>query len=157
MHRCSPSKTVSRFGSSQRSGMMSHAWLQPDKHKGQHTPQKDKSSLSSTQQSPPNAVSLLSHDNMQQTAADVQRGEEQQAHGMLRSSLSGTQPSGSTATAEATASELKEQACCMPSLQQCQAGGPEDYLDIPRRVSCENMGSAYRSKHFVVSLFCSLF
>ena len=121
MHRCSPSKTVSRFGSSQRSGMMPHAWLHPDKHKGQHTPQKSKSSLSLIQQSPHNAASPSSHDSMQQTATDIQHEEKQQAHAKSTASLSGTQHLGSTAPPEAAASALKQQQYCMTGLQHCEA------------------------------------
>ena len=94
---------------------------------------------------------------MQQTATDVQHGEEQQAHAKSTASLSGTQHLGSTATPEAAASALKQQECCMTGLQHCEAAAPEDYLDIPRRVSWEKMSSSSRSKHFMVSLSSSLF
>lgn len=46
------------------------------------------------------------------------------------------------------AAEMDHKAGALPS----DAAEPVDYLDIPRRVSCERAGSRHKSRHFEVDL-----
>lgn len=162
--RHSPSKSISRFGSSQRSGSTAHAWLHVDSHKTQMTPLRAPSSPSSghgLQQSQPVSALPLGLSRKQQMASGSQQQQQQ-----LEQQQQSQQQAGSSSLPANTSGHVGSMLGVVRNARVdaavsgrhdtvTTAAEPQDYLDIPRRISHKRASSSrHRSTDCQVRCDC---
>lgn len=150
--RCSPNKTVSRFGSSQRSGTLPYAWLATDKNRSQSTPQKARPSHISQSQQRPHSLTfspLCGSTKQQQVSAHSKPEQQQHEAGIHSPGSSGKHKQGREA-ASSSAAEGREAGRHVTGSLLNDDAEEKDYLDIPRRLTGQRAGSAHRSRHCTV-------
>ena len=146
--RCSPSKTVSRFGSSQRSGTLPHAWVAMDRNRSQSTPQKARPSHVGQSQQRPHSLTfspLCGTTKHQQVSAHSKPEQQQHEAGMQSPGSSVKHKQGREAASSAAAEGGEGGRHVTGSLLN-DAAEEKDYLDIPRRLTCQKAGSTHRLK-----------